>query len=390
MYLLSSEKKECYGCRACAEVCPQKCITIVEDEEHFIYPYVEKDKCRKCHLCERVCPINYSNDKAVDDLDREVWVGVSKSNEVRMKSSSGGAFTAIYRSLLAENYKIFGVRWDKNLKVIHDVATTEEECEKFRKSKYVMSNTNGCFSSIAKLLMKGDKVCFTASPCQCAALQAFLQTKRIDQDNLIVIDLICHGAPNQYLFDRYITEKIGDKEKVKNCSYQFKNKLPYRGSVNSRTAIVKRQGRKDEILTIQNDPFIKAYYGRLFYRPSCGTCKFANSNRVSDITLGDAWHIEEEYPEWDPLVGVSCIIFNTSKGKELLEKINKQMILRKKDVEWVVQNNLQFNVPTEMHKNRNLFFKLLESKSFKKSVNISMKKPIMLRAFRKIRSILST
>ena len=388
MYFLSGEKEECYGCRGCEEVCPQKCITIVEDEEHFVYPHIDEDKCRKCHLCEKVCPSNYSSIEADEDFEQEAWVGVSNSEKVQIESSSGGAFTAIYRSLLAENYRIFGVRWDENLKVIHDMATTEEECEKFRKSKYIMSNTNGCFSSIAMLLTKGEKVCFTASPCQCAALQAFLQTKRINQSNLIVIDLICHGAPSQYIFDKYITEKIGTNRKLNECSYQFRNKTPYRGKVNSRTALFKSKGNKDEVLTAQCDPFVKGYYGRLFYRPSCGVCRFATPDRISDITLGDAWHIEKEYPEWDALKGVSCIIFNTKKGLTLLEDMRKQMTLKKMSIEWVKVNNMQFSKPTEMHKNRDLFFKLLKLKSFEESVNSSMKKPLLIRIVRKICSIL--
>ena len=57
-------------------------------------------------------------------------------------------------------------------------------------------------------------------------------------------------------------------------------------------------------------------------------------------------------------------------------------------IEWVKVNNMQFSKPTEMHKNRDLFFKLLKLKSFEESVNSSMKKPLLIRIVRKICSIL--
>ena len=45
----------CCGCEACKNICPQNCIEMLEDEEGFIYPQVDKEKCIKCGLCERVC-----------------------------------------------------------------------------------------------------------------------------------------------------------------------------------------------------------------------------------------------------------------------------------------------------------------------------------------------
>ena len=50
-------KNNCCGCFACSSVCPKHCIQMVEDEEGFRYPEVDKDICVDCHLCEKVCPI---------------------------------------------------------------------------------------------------------------------------------------------------------------------------------------------------------------------------------------------------------------------------------------------------------------------------------------------
>lgn len=50
-------KEDCCGCEACRQICPQKCIEMIEDEEGFLYPNVFREKCISCKLCEKVCPV---------------------------------------------------------------------------------------------------------------------------------------------------------------------------------------------------------------------------------------------------------------------------------------------------------------------------------------------
>lgn len=52
---LWSDKSECCGCTACASVCPKHAIEMREDEEGFLYPYVDRTKCIYCKRCLSVC-----------------------------------------------------------------------------------------------------------------------------------------------------------------------------------------------------------------------------------------------------------------------------------------------------------------------------------------------
>lgn len=386
MYLKTTDKKQCYGCKVCAEICPQKCITFKEDTEHFLYPVINKEKCVNCGLCVKVCP--FDNKKFCKKEDIRAYAGKYDSEDVLAKSSSGGAFTAIYKILINKGYTVFGVRWTEEYKVIHDSAITEEQCESFRKSKYVLSDTNHFFDKIKNILLEGGKVLFTGTPCQCAALNAFLKLKRISFENIIIIDLICHGAPSQYIFDKYINEKIDvSKSRYK---YQFKNKIPYGGKVNSRTATLTDENGNIQILTTKNDPFLKGYYGRLFYRPSCSKCDFAVPERVSDMTIGDAWHIEDLYPEWDSLAGISLILVNSGKGKKLLEEIlsSNMMELKQIEYEWAISSNSQLREPTQVHTKREKFFELLDSNSFSNTVNKLIKIPLYKKIYRVVKQFL--
>jgi len=51
-----TDKKNCTGCYACLNTCPQSCITMKDDFEGFWYPVVDYNKCINCGLCENVCP----------------------------------------------------------------------------------------------------------------------------------------------------------------------------------------------------------------------------------------------------------------------------------------------------------------------------------------------
>ena len=57
------DKSKCSGCSACYSVCPKNCISMIEDEEGFLYPTVNKDDCIECGLCEKVCPLEEHNNK---------------------------------------------------------------------------------------------------------------------------------------------------------------------------------------------------------------------------------------------------------------------------------------------------------------------------------------
>lgn len=58
--VLYSRKEECCGCTACFASCTQNAISMIEDEEGFEYPYIDKTKCIRCYICISVCPFKDS------------------------------------------------------------------------------------------------------------------------------------------------------------------------------------------------------------------------------------------------------------------------------------------------------------------------------------------
>lgn len=366
-------KPECTGCRLCAEVCPKQCIQMKKDNEGFVYPVIDESVCIDCRKCVKTCPSNRTGYNQPLTLK----AGVHTPPEVKA-SASGGAFWALCQILIPQGYVVAGAAWDDNFHVVHKIAYTLEEAQAFRKSKYVASNTTGIYKQVKSLIKEGRKVLFTGTPCLVAACKNYIG----ENENLLFVDLICHGVPNQEIFDKEVSH-LESKHGGKLQSFSFKQKEPVYGIVNSRSAEYTINDKTYRVVP-KNDPYLQGYYSRLFYRPSCGNCHYSQFARVGDITIGDAWDIEKIYNDLNSLSGVSLVLFNTSKGLNLLSAMQDYMDMRTVTSEWAVKANAQLREPTTMHKNRSLFFEHFERKSFENNVAKCTHKSIIQRFYKKL------
>ena len=89
-FLENGNTSNCNGCGICALVCPKKCIKMVEDEEGFLYPKIDKEKCIKCNKCKKIC--SNTNLSEINNKDTKVYAVINKDDNIRRKSSSGGVF----------------------------------------------------------------------------------------------------------------------------------------------------------------------------------------------------------------------------------------------------------------------------------------------------------
>ena len=70
--IVVKNKADCCGCTACYSVCPQKAISMQQDQEGFLYPFVEISKCIDCKLCDSACPIENKIESKM--FDRKAYV----------------------------------------------------------------------------------------------------------------------------------------------------------------------------------------------------------------------------------------------------------------------------------------------------------------------------
>lgn len=322
-----TDKHSCCGCSACAQRCPKQSITMQEDEEGFLYPHVDDSTCIDCCLCEKVCPcLNHSD-------PHEPIVSYAAKNtdkDVRDTSSSGGIFTPIAECIIAGGGVVYGARFNDQWEVQHAKAETKEELSAFRRSKYVQSYIGSTYKEIEKLLKEGRDVLFSGTPCQVAGLRNFL---RKEYDNLITLDIICHGVPSPKIWREYVGQL--PTEGVRDILFKDKS-TGWRGY-----SFTLKDSKGNTLFTerASKNKYLTAFGRNLTLRPSCFNCPAKAGRSLSDITLADFWGVEKIHPKMDDNKGTSIVLCNTDKGKMLIESLQ----LNKIQTDYHTYSTIPFN-----------------------------------------------
>lgn len=328
------KKKDCCGCTACKNICPQKCIKMKEDEEGFLYPMVDAESCINCGLCERVCPIlhPYKPQKPLC-----IYAAKAKDEDIRMTSSSGGMFFVLAKKVIAEDGVVFGARFNDKWEVYHDYAETIFELQSFKQSKYVQSSIGNTYKSTEQFLKEGRKVLYTGTPCQIAGLKHYL---RKEYTNLLTVDVICHGVPSPMIWRNYLEEvKMNACKSQSSVSYplypvipdQFAKKegqptIDYISFRDKRTGWKKfsfaltlakstEDGMNNSIMLSSvhlDNSYMDGFLKNFYIRPSCYHCPSRIGKSHSDFTLADFWKLGKYFQDDDK--GTSLLLINTKKG----------------------------------------------------------------------------
>ncbi len=337
---------KCCGCSACAAVCPVKAITMNEDIEGFLYPYIDNGKCVSCNVCSKVCPVERP---LKFNSIRNVYAVKHNNEQIRLGSSSGGVFTAMAEQIIKQGGSVYGAKFDEHFRVIHDRAVSMDECKKFRGAKYVQSAVENVYQKITDDLSKGIKVLFTGTPCQVDGIKSYLEQKKTaNQNNLITCDIVCHGVASPLIWREYIDFAKKDKDITQ---ITFRNKS--NGWHKSELRIDMNDGSYSSSPHSQN-PYSQMYFNHYITRPYCAECKYANISRVGDITIGDFWGIENTFPKFDDDKGVSLVMINTQAGADFFDMIKGNLITVGTDVEHSQQPSLY--QPSAAAKDRALFW----------------------------------
>ena len=355
MTVLDKLSLECCGCQACAQSCPKNAISFQENGEGFLYPVIS-DNCVDCGKCVKVCPII---EKSELSQPTEGYAAYLKERKSLRASSSGGIFVAVADYILSQGGAVFGCAETTPGEPEHIVIRTREELPLLQGSKYTQSNMTGVYQQVKDLLETGTTVLFSGTPCQVAGLLKISGRK----ENLFTADIICHGVPSRRMYQNYLSwlEKKTDST-VK--SFLFRSKEKHDWSLTYRVEL-KKSGRvrtRENIATLS--PYYSHFLKGMTYRESCYVCPYAQSNRPGDLTLGDFWGIEQVLPDFYNPDGMSAVLVNTPKGKNLWSAISQKVVAEPVDTKRIIQNNGQLKAPTKRSPTRDSIYKLLETQGY--------------------------
>ena len=327
MTTVFDKKENCSGCGVCKTVCSENAVTMQQDNCGFYYPQIDMERCVSCGKCRSKC--HFSNKSDVHDLSEEVFAVQSKDAEILKKSQSGGLFAELAKSILNSGGTVYGAAFNDLFEVCHIRIDSLNQLCKLQGSKYVQSKTEDIFALVKTDLDNGLQVLFSGTPCQVAALYSYLGQKN---ELLYTVDIVCHGvmAPKMWKnYLGYINKKYGEITHA-----DFRDKA-FGWQTHNETFTVGEQKIKKNI-------YRKIFYKNILLRPCCygikngryiTACKYAGMFRISDITIGDFWGIENAAGFFENVnLGISLCIINTQQGSRLFEKVKPNLMWERRDI----------------------------------------------------------
>jgi coenzyme F420-reducing hydrogenase beta subunit len=204
------------------------------------------------------------------------------------------------------------------------------------------------FGSIEQDLLLNKKVLFSGTPCQVDAVNRYLDIKKTSKDNLFTVDIICHGVPSSKVFDEFILY-LNKEFKSNVVLYKFRYKpISWRGN----SCFAELENGKKIFDNKKLNVFMNLYYSSNITRESCYNCLYTTKERVSDLTISDYWGIEEVNKEFEDKLGVSMVIVNTTKGKNIFNKTQGDKVLTGE----YPKKQPQLSTPQERPKTREEFW----------------------------------
>ena len=370
--IIITNPKDCCGCEACAQVCTKKCISLHRDEKGFLYPQVREESCIDCGLCEKVCPVLHPSEAKEP---QRIYASRNVNESERQASSSGGVFILLAKQVILQGGVVFGVTFDNAWNPVHSFSETIEGLSQFQGSKYVQSRIDGAYVQAKSFLETGRQVLFSGTPCQVAGLKHFL---RKDYENLLTVEVICHGVPSPRVWQDYLDyirrpKEAGAGEKAVLPSL---NDLPLLEGISFRDKkngwrkfgfVVRFSADKREVEKIglsstnvkeifeeyhQDNLFMRAFLKNLILRPSCFSCPAKSGRSGADISLGDFWGISRYLKEWNDDKGVTLVFLNSARGRHFYQLLTCMNIELNPSVRY---NKMYYESTTEKYPSENFW-----------------------------------
>ncbi|MCQ2232241.1 MAG: Coenzyme F420 hydrogenase/dehydrogenase, beta subunit C-terminal domain [Paludibacteraceae bacterium] len=254
-----AQKNTCTACAACMNTCGKDAIKMKpQGRLGHLYPLIDIERCVECGMCEKVCPV--LNPISLNS-PQTAYAGWAKSEEENKKSTSGGAASVLSRKVIKEGGVVYGCA-NIGMEVMHMRIEKEDDIDILRGSKYVQSTMGLIMKQIKQDLVTGRQVLFLGSPCQCAGIRGFL---RKSCENLILVDLICHGVPSLQLLQEHVNSMIEKGQTVKHIYFRDGNSYEF--------SLIVKNTEEEEIYrsNLWKQRYHDAYYNIILplFRTSC-------------------------------------------------------------------------------------------------------------------------
>jgi coenzyme F420 hydrogenase subunit beta len=309
----------CLGCGACAYICPEQKVGLLNTLDQGVRPFVGNNSCSGCTLCLQVCPayeVDHSHSNLVPGLVKEVqpycgpvleiWEGHASDSEVRLAGSSGGIITALSLYCL-EQVKMHGTLHigqdpDDPMRNKTQMSFSREDLLEKTGSRYAAASA--CDS--LHLIEQAPAPCvFVGQPSEVTALVKAQRLKpELAKKVGLTISFFCAGSPSRKGTLELLKSKGIDPDQVET--------LRYRGNGWPGMFAVTLKGRKEPVplmTYVESWGFVQAF--RPFSTHLCPD----GSGEDADISCGDPWYRPVQPGE----LGSSIVAVRTERGRRIIQ-----------------------------------------------------------------------
>lgn len=352
------DSKNCVSCNNCIVSCRHNAIELKYDSLGQTYPEINPQACVQCRMCERNCPDNTTSADYLFHNPIKCYA-IKAKKEVLMNSSSGGIATVLSEKAIDDGWIVVGAAFDDFPVCRHIIVDNRDDLPRLQKSKYMYSHLDEVLPQLKERIRKdrGTRILFFGVPCQIAAAKNFLR----NYDNILYVDLLCHGTMPDFIFPKYI-KGLESRFKIKGKDYLF------RGDKYDKDYIV---FRIPELITTTNTYiklkkwnkwYLVSFLKGRAYKNKCYACNYIGLTRTGDLTIGDFWGLgvykNFDYAQED---GVSVVLANTQRGEEILIQIkNTLKVFEERDIAEAIPKNQTLSASTPKPAFTNLYLYLLK------------------------------
>lgn len=212
------------------------------------------------------------------------------------------------------------------------------------------------YKDVRKDLNNGKIVLFSGVPCQINGLTLFLGK---EYDNLIKVEVICHGVPSQGLWEKYIND-FENKNNIVVSRVNFREKRDGW----KQYGLLKEGNSFSQYLKSSEDPYMIFFLKNLSLRQSCYSCRAKRYESLADLTIGDFWGIDKLIPEFDDNKGTNLVLVHTDIGADILGSIKQFCTICSTEYEKSIENNPSYYKSVQMPRERKQFYYDVESMNF--------------------------
>lgn len=300
----------CVGCGACASLCPEKKVSLMDVVSDGMRPVIPGENCEGCKDCLLVCPGLEAPLRQVESGPWgpiiQIWEGYSADEELRFRGSSGGVASAL--TLFALQGALAGgvihIAADQNEPWKNKTVLSKTHSELLQRTGSRYSPASPC-DSLHLALESSEKTIFIGKPCDIQALRkAQALWPDLKEKIYLAISIFCAGTPStRGLLELF--RKLGLKA-------QDVGELRFRGDGWPGRFRITLKGEREPKVSLS----YKESWGMLqAYRPfRCHLCP-DGTGEFADISCGDPWYREVGNEE----KGYSLVLVRTKRGKEVLQ-----------------------------------------------------------------------